>query len=432
MLNLFCDLDGVLVDFDKGVFESTGKYPHQFKNVGFMWSSLEKDPTFWTKLNWTCDGQKLWDFIFRNSDKFNIQILTGLPEGKLKQTSDEYKRIWVKNHLGADIIVNTCIGSQKYKFCKLNDILIDDRLEYKENWEKAGGIFVHHIDTETTITELTKILSLGENYKILLEEENKHRIANPTPVFDIAKYKKHKVDIKYLGVFLTVATQKQLLKMFSLIFENTYANTYADHITLAFNPDMHNFTDFEFNKTVSFKIIGYAFDSKCQTVVVKFDDDVFNTKIHHITISTTRNTPPVYSNELIERGFKECSSDILNCTLTGKTGAMVNVRQKEESEESEDLKEDFSKISQETKDIVFQFMAREIPEEKILFPVGSLDPEQRQILHKFAENNNLISESIGDKSNRQLTLRKPRQGEEVVVRKREDKATMRLLFDKII
>ncbi len=64
--------------------------------------------------------------------------------------------------------------------------------------------------------------------------------------------------------------------------------------------------------------------------------------------------------------------------------------------------------------------------------MGSLDPEQRQILHKFSENNNLISESIGDKSNRQLTLRKPRQGEKVVVRKREDKAFMRLLFDKII
>jgi hypothetical protein len=35
-----------------------------------------------------------------------------------------------------------------------NSVLIDDRISLKDDWEKAGGIFIHHIDTETTLREL--------------------------------------------------------------------------------------------------------------------------------------------------------------------------------------------------------------------------------------------------------------------------------------
>ena len=36
----------------------------------------------------------------------------------------------------------------------LSSILIDDRIDLKENWEAAGGIFIHHVNTETTIRKL--------------------------------------------------------------------------------------------------------------------------------------------------------------------------------------------------------------------------------------------------------------------------------------
>ena len=35
-----------------------------------------------------------------------------------------------------------------------SSILIDDRIDLKENWEAAGGIFIHHVNTETTIRKL--------------------------------------------------------------------------------------------------------------------------------------------------------------------------------------------------------------------------------------------------------------------------------------
>jgi hypothetical protein len=439
MINLFCDLDGVLVDFDRGVFEITGKYPHQFKNVGYMWSALEKDPTFWVKLHWTRDGQMLWDFISQNNTKFNVQILTGLPEGNLKQSSDGFKRAWCNYHLGRPVAtdhacgptikVNTCTGSKKYKFCGMGDILIDDRYDYKEDWENAGGIFVHHTSSEKTIQELTKILSLGDNYVILQEAENQEKIANPTPIFDPAKFGHNKFKFEYLGVFLTVAARKQLFKMFPPLL----ANKYGDHITLAFRPSDSEIQKFVFNKLLNFRIVGYAHDEKCQTVIVRFDDEILNTKLFHITISTTRNTQPAYSNELIERGFDICSSDISDIIFTGKTGAIITVEQYSHDANNEKL----SGISEEIKEMIFRFMVREIQsdssvlEEKLIFPKGSLDSEARQIIHQFAEENNIISESIGDKNDRQLILRKPKEGEEVVVRKRKEKPVMRLLFDEI-
>ena len=36
-------------------------------------------------------------------------------------------------------------------------ILIDDRIDLKQSWEAAGGIFIHHVNTETTIRKLRDV-----------------------------------------------------------------------------------------------------------------------------------------------------------------------------------------------------------------------------------------------------------------------------------
>ena len=35
-----------------------------------------------------------------------------------------------------------------------HSFLIDDREALREKWERAGGIFIHHVDTETTLQRL--------------------------------------------------------------------------------------------------------------------------------------------------------------------------------------------------------------------------------------------------------------------------------------
>jgi FMN phosphatase YigB (HAD superfamily) len=56
MFNLFCDLDGVLVNFDNGVFRIIGKYPRDISNVGYLWATINKKKNFWIDLDWMSDG----------------------------------------------------------------------------------------------------------------------------------------------------------------------------------------------------------------------------------------------------------------------------------------------------------------------------------------------------------------------------------------
>lgn len=156
---LFCDLDGVLVDFEKGVFSLTNKHTNQFTKCGDMWKEISKKNNFWTDLEWTQDGKELWDFIQNNNKYLQCEILTGIPEGKMGIDADKQKNIWCKTNLNNNIQVNTCIGKQKHIFSKSKNILIDDRLENKVKWEENGGIFIHHVNSNKTIEELQLLLN---------------------------------------------------------------------------------------------------------------------------------------------------------------------------------------------------------------------------------------------------------------------------------
>jgi hypothetical protein len=157
IIHVYCDLDGVLVDFDNGVKDLTGRYPKDYSNPGHMWANIEKINDFWTKLKFMSNGKELFDYLISQKNKLYTEILTGLPDGKFKIISDKDKKKWCQNNLG-DIVVNTCMGRDKYTYCKKNFVLIDDREEYGINWQKKGGIFIHHTDTKNTIEQLENIL----------------------------------------------------------------------------------------------------------------------------------------------------------------------------------------------------------------------------------------------------------------------------------
>jgi predicted kinase len=166
---LYCDLDGVLVDFEKGVFELTNKCPAQFINVGDMWKSINKKDNFWLDLSWTSDGKHLWDYILNNKNLWNCQVLTGVPsDGKSKKIAENQKKMWCEKNLNTNTIINTCLSNQKSKFSGKNKILIDDRLKYKGDWEKNGGIFIHHINTAQTIESLESLSNT--NYYVMPPE----------------------------------------------------------------------------------------------------------------------------------------------------------------------------------------------------------------------------------------------------------------------
>lgn len=147
---LFLDLDGVLVDFDKGVQRVCGKAPMDLEPRQ-MWPRLARTIDFYANLDWMPDGKVLWDF----SKKYHPVILTGVPRGTW---AEPQKRDWCRRELG-DVEVITCASREKAaKAGERSEgrrpILVDDRIKLKEAWEDAGGIFIWHENSKQSIEAL--------------------------------------------------------------------------------------------------------------------------------------------------------------------------------------------------------------------------------------------------------------------------------------
>lgn len=173
---VYCDMDGCLVNFEKGVrvLLKTGS---SNLDKQFMWEGISRAPLWFEQLEWQMDGKRLWSAI----KHLNPDILTGVPDIKSSRVE---KFNWCKRELGlkeadthhVDMAADgsndhqsvngnlpredktniiTCWSNNKYKECnKHGSILIDDRIDLKKKWEAAGGIFIHHVNTETTIRKL--------------------------------------------------------------------------------------------------------------------------------------------------------------------------------------------------------------------------------------------------------------------------------------
>lgn len=140
---IFCDLDGVLADFEEGVRNKFKKNVEEIK-PSLMWGVINKSKTFFETLPWMPKGRELWAQI----KQYNPIILTGVPPGSA--TASEQKIRWCQRELGPDIQVITCATKDKPKYCIANYILIDDRTDNLNAWNNKGGKFIlydeEHLD----------------------------------------------------------------------------------------------------------------------------------------------------------------------------------------------------------------------------------------------------------------------------------------------
>lgn len=140
---IFCDLDGVLADFEKGVRNTFNNDIKQI-NPSLLWSVINKSNTFFETLPWMPKGRELWNRI----QYYNPIILTGVPRQSV--TANEQKLNWCKRELGPNVQVITCASVDKPKYCLPDSILIDDRTCNLNHWNNKGGKFIlydeEHLD----------------------------------------------------------------------------------------------------------------------------------------------------------------------------------------------------------------------------------------------------------------------------------------------
>ena len=150
---IYCDMDGVLCDFDKRFKEfSNGIPPEEFENQHGkkeFWKLISNQGVgFWVGIPWMPDGKELWEHI----KPYNPSLLSA-PSSE--ESSRLGKRLWVKNNIpGTKLILRP--APQKQEFAKSNAILIDDKESNIEQWNNRGGIGILHTSTNDTLKQLKK------------------------------------------------------------------------------------------------------------------------------------------------------------------------------------------------------------------------------------------------------------------------------------
>lgn len=155
---IYCDLDGVLVDFDKACAHITGgltTWDWEKKTGKSFWAIMIKTvgcKKFYADMDWMLDGKDLWNYI----KKYKPIILSACPKSCIDE-SRKGKQIWLKNNIPNTPAIIVSNKKEKKQYA-LGNILIDDYEINCSEWEENGGTAILHKNTPTTIKKLQKIL----------------------------------------------------------------------------------------------------------------------------------------------------------------------------------------------------------------------------------------------------------------------------------
>ena len=185
---IYCDMDGVLVDFEQGVVDQINKDLQMIRQMAdkknllkiqktldaigrdevsiehfrgsaseaekfdgalrnYMYGRVGNDADFWAHLPWMPNGKELWNFIA----PYNPFILTS----PMQKGSEIGKAFWIDSNLSPSP-EQIFMSSEKYNWA-VNDngepnILIDDWSKNTVPWGKKGGIAIQHVKANTTET----------------------------------------------------------------------------------------------------------------------------------------------------------------------------------------------------------------------------------------------------------------------------------------
>ena len=152
---IYCDMDGVIADFQKFTSEHLGK---KFKDD--YWGELPDDMFF--QLPKMPDADQLWNFI----KKYDPLILTAHPRpgrGPISDRAASDKVKWMKKNFNwPSSKIYPVLRANKANFAKDGrdgrpNLLIDDHPKNVQEFRKRGGIGIIHTSAANTIKQLKEM-----------------------------------------------------------------------------------------------------------------------------------------------------------------------------------------------------------------------------------------------------------------------------------
>ena len=151
---IYCELDGVLCDFESKVTDICGVNSRAFTPEE-LWPMLQVvDMANQRVFTHSCPGSLMDELLWDKLAPLQPVILTTLPRGKW---ADPQKRLWCSRELGPHVRVVTSLSLPKRTYCNPGDILIDDMDYMCLQWQSRGGIFIHHKSAVHTLVQLDNL-----------------------------------------------------------------------------------------------------------------------------------------------------------------------------------------------------------------------------------------------------------------------------------
>lgn len=153
---VYCDMDGVLADFNQGWKEFTG---HEITNwvviSGDEWGYLKRQwPTFWMDLDMLPHANELWSALA----PYAPDLLTAVPPSW--KSAGIGKTVWARENLGGNPKVLAVQRHEKKLYAKQRDgtpnILIDDMGKNITEWEAAGGVGIQYIPSASAVNKVMR------------------------------------------------------------------------------------------------------------------------------------------------------------------------------------------------------------------------------------------------------------------------------------
>jgi hypothetical protein len=162
---IYCDMDGVLCDFDAQFDHYFGMSPEEYISENgqksFDNAINEAGQEFWETMPWAGGGQALWSKI----GKYDVTILSSPGD---YQGAKEGKKKWIRDNLNPppkDIILSRqsgekhkeLMGKKKQQISK--SVLIDDYSKNLIPWKYMGGkaIKYDHTDYREALSKIEKL-----------------------------------------------------------------------------------------------------------------------------------------------------------------------------------------------------------------------------------------------------------------------------------